>query len=158
MRIRVLVVGKPARRLADAIAEYEKRAARYWPLEIIEVRAERAARNAEPERIRSAESERLWEKVHDGAESVALTRDGDAHSSPEFAGWLAERAVSGHAGVAFLIGGALGLSDEVIARCSRRLSLSDMTMPHEFARLVLAEQLYRAGTIVRNEPYHKGGA
>jgi 23S rRNA (pseudouridine1915-N3)-methyltransferase len=158
VRIRIVVVGRPARRLADAIAEYEARAARYWALDVIEVRAERAARNAEPDRVRTAESERLWEKIHDGAETVALTREGEAHSSPAFADWLAERAVSGHPGVAFLLGGALGLSADVIARCSRRLRLSDMTMPHEIARLVLAEQLYRAGTIVRNEPYHKGGA
>lgn len=158
MHVRVIVVGKPARRLADAIEEYETRAARYWSLEVIEVRAERATRNAEQERIRGAEAERLWAKVPDGSESVALTREGDPQSSQDLARWLEARAVAGHAGVTFLIGGALGLADDLVGRCSRRLRLSDMTMPHELARLVLAEQLYRAGTIVRNEPYHKGGA
>ncbi len=154
----MLVVGKPSRLLSGAIAEYEARAARYWPLEVVVVREERAGRNADAARIRAAEAERLWERVPAGAESVALTRTGDALASTELAAWLERRALEAHPGVAFLIGGALGLADDVVARCSRTLRLSNMTLPHELARLVLAEQLYRAGTIVRNEPYHKGGA
>ncbi|MHB1169705.1 MAG: 23S rRNA (pseudouridine(1915)-N(3))-methyltransferase RlmH [Longimicrobiales bacterium] len=156
MRVHVLVVGKPSRLLSDAVEEYEKRAARYWPLEVVEVREERAGRNADPERIRAAEGERLWERVPTGVETVALTRTGDAIGSRELAAWLEQRALDAHAGVAFLVGGALGLADDVIARCTRSLRLSSMTFPHELARLVLAEQLYRAGTIMRNEPYHKG--
>jgi len=144
------------RLLSEAVEEYEKRAARYWPLEVVEVREERSGRNADPERIRAAEGERLWERVPAGVETVALTRTGDALSSREVAAWLQQRALESHPGVAFLIGGALGLSDDVMARCTRTLRLSSMTLPHELARLVLAEQLYRAGTIVRNEPYHKG--
>ncbi|MGH7443326.1 MAG: 23S rRNA (pseudouridine(1915)-N(3))-methyltransferase RlmH [Longimicrobiales bacterium] len=157
MRVSVLVVGKPAQRLSAAIADYEARAARYWPLQVVEVREERAGRNADPERLRRAEGERLWQQVPTGAESVALTREGHALSSPELSDWLGQRALEAHAGVAFLIGGAFGLADEIVRRCTRRLRLSTMTMTHEIARLVLAEQLYRAGTIMRNEPYHKGG-
>lgn len=152
----MLAVGRPMRLLSEAVEEYEKRAARYWPLEVVEVREERSGRNADPERIRAAEGERLWERVPAGVETVALTRTGDALSSRELAAWLQQRALESHPGVAFLIGGALGLSDDVMARCTRTLRLSSMTLPHELARLVLAEQLYRAGTIVRNEPYHKG--
>lgn len=152
----MLAVGRPTRLLSEAVEEYEKRAARYWPLEVVEVREERSGRNADPERIRAAEGERLWERVPAGVETVALTRTGDALSSRELAAWLQQRALESHPGVAFLIGGALGLSDDVMARCTRTLRLSSMTLPHELARLVLAEQLYRAGTIVRNEPYHKG--
>lgn len=152
----MLAVGRPTRLLSEAVEEYEKRAARYWPLEVVEVREERSGRNADPERIRAAEGERLWERVPAGVETVALTRTGDALSSREVAAWLQQRALESHPGVAFLIGGALGLSDDVMARCTRTLRLSSMTLPHELARLVLAEQLYRAGTIVRNEPYHKG--
>ncbi len=158
MRVSVLVVGKPSKRLSSAIAEYETRAARYWPLEVIEVREEKAGKNRDADQVRAAESARLWARVPTGAESVALTRTGEALASAELARWLGGRAVEAHAGVAFLIGGALGLADDVVQRCHRRLQLSAMTLPHELARLVLAEQLYRAGTIVRNEPYHKGGA
>jgi 23S rRNA (pseudouridine1915-N3)-methyltransferase len=156
LKVYVLAVGRPMRLLSEAVEEYEKRAARYWPLEVVEVREERSGRNADPERIRAAEGERLWERVPAGVETVALTRTGDALSSREVAAWLQQRALESHPGVAFLIGGALGLSDDVMARCTRTLRLSSMTLPHELARLVLAEQLYRAGTIVRNEPYHKG--
>lgn len=158
MRVSVLVVGKPTQRLSAAIADYETRAARYWPLDVVEVREERAGRNADAERLRRAEGERLWQAVPAGAESVALTRAGEAVSSRELSDWLAQRALDAHPGVAFLIGGATGLADEVVRRCTRRLRLSAMTLPHELARLVLAEQLYRAGTIMRNERYHKGDA
>ena len=151
----MLAVGKPGPLLRDAIAEYEKRAARYWSFEAIEVREEKAHRGSAEEDIRSAESERLLERAADGAEIVALTRDGIRWSSAELSRHLQELAVSARPGISFLIGGALGLSEGALARAHRELSLSDFTLPHELARLVLAEQLYRAGTIARREPYHK---
>ena len=70
--------------------------------------------------------------------------------------FLEQHALRSSAGVAFVIGGALGLGDELLRRAQRRLALSSMTLPHEMARLMMAEQLYRAGTIARGEPYHKG--
>src|SRR5690606_36649653 len=136
--------------------EYEKRAARYWPLEVVEVREERSGRNADPERIRAAEGERLWERVPAGVETVALTRTGDALSSRELAAWLQQRALESHPGVAFLIGGAFGLSEGRRGRCSGTLRLSSMTLPIVLVCPVRAKRQYRAGTIVRNEPYHKG--
>jgi len=90
-----------------------------------------------------------------GVEIVALTRKGEAWSSTRLARYLEALAVQGRAGAAFLIGGAWGLAEDLLARASHRLSLSSLTLPHELARLVLAEQLYRAGTILRGEPYHK---
>jgi 23S rRNA (pseudouridine1915-N3)-methyltransferase len=75
-------------------------------------------------------------------------------SSPEFATWVRQLRESA-SDVAFVIGGAYGLSDEVAQRATSRVSFSAWTLPHELARLVLAEQLYRAGTIMRGEPYHK---
>lgn len=104
----------------------------------------------------AAEGERLLSRVPPGVEVAALTRDGTPLSSRGLADWLQELAVGGHPGVAFLIGGAYGLHGDVLSRARRRVSLSAMTLPHEFARLVLAEQIYRAGTIARGEPYHKG--
>ena len=76
--------------------------------------------------------------------------------SRAFSRYLEEPAIRASAGVALEIGGAFGLEDSVLARAQKRLSLSSMTFPHELARLALAEQLYRAGTILRGEPYHKG--
>ncbi len=150
------MVGKPARLLAGAIAEYERRAGRYWTLDVGEVREEKSRKGLPVERVRAAESARLVERVPAGAELVALTRAGEPWSSTRLAGYLETLAVQGRAGAAFLIGGAYGLDPELLARAQHRLSLSPLTLPHELARLLLAEQLYRAGTIVRGEPYHKG--
>ena len=77
-------------------------------------------------------------------------------STRELADYIDGLATYGRPGAAFLVGGAFGLSREVRAGAARCMSLSEMTMPHELARLVLTEQLYRAGTILRGEPYHKG--
>lgn len=148
-------VGRPGRVLADAIGEYERRAGRYWNLDTVEVREERAGKGTPGARVREAESRRVLERVPDGYEVVALTREGEAWSSLRLAQHLESLAVSARPGAAFLVGGALGLDDAVLRRADRRLSLSSLTLPHDMARLVLAEQLYRAGTIVRGEPYHK---
>ena len=104
----------------------------------------------------TAESGRLLSRVPDGLELIALTRGGKQMGSEELSGYLQELGVRSSAGVAFLIGGAHGLAQDILTKARRRLSLSAMTLPHEVARLVLAEQLYRAGTIARGEPYHKG--
>ena len=156
MRLQITCVGRPGRLLADAIGEYERRAGRYWSLTTVEVRAEKAGKGRTDAQVRQAESRRLIERVPEGFEIIALTRAGEAWSSTRLARHLELLTVSAHPGVAFLIGGALGIDDEVLARADRRLSLSAFTLPHDLARLVLLEQLYRAGTIVRGEPYHKG--
>lgn len=154
MRVVVAVVGKPRDEgLAAAIQEYERRAARYWPLEVHEVREE-SARSASPAVVRDREGERLRAKLADARSVVACDVAGDRMTSEQFAQWLQGEREGGR-GVAFTIGGAYGLSDSLKGRASRRLSLAPWTLPHELARLVLAEQLYRAGTIVRGEPYHK---
>jgi 23S rRNA (pseudouridine1915-N3)-methyltransferase len=155
VKVWLLAVGRPGALLADAVAEYEKRAARYWSFESIEVKEERAHKGLNEEQIRSSESARLLERVPAGAELIALTRDGQAWSSHDLAQYFETLGMSGKAGVAFLIGGALGLSADVIAKAHQRLSLSSMTVTHELARVLLTEQIYRAGTITRGEPYHK---
>ncbi len=152
----VIAVGKPGARLADAIAVYERRAARYWPIEFLEVRQE-PARGRTVEQIRDAEGARLLARVPRSFERVVLTRTGgDAWSSSSLARHLDGMATRGAAGVAFLIGGAQGLAEQLIREADRRMRLSTFTLPHDVARLLIAEQLYRAGTIVRGEPYHKG--
>lgn len=155
MKVWLLTVGRPGALLADATAEYEKRAMRYWSFETIEVKEERARKGLDEEKIRQSESQRLLERVAPGAEIVALTREGKQWNSSDLAHYFDQLAMSGKAGVAFLIGGALGLSADAIGRADRQLSLSPMTLTHEMARVLLTEQIYRAGTILRGEPYHK---
>ena len=154
----VVAIGRAGRLLEPAIAEYQARAARYWTLDIIEVKEERAHAGLTAADVRNAEAERLLKRVPRDMEMIALTRTGDAWTSERLARHIESTAVQSGAGIAFLIGGSLGLGDEVLRRAQRRMRLSTYTFPHDLARLVLLEQLYRAGTIVRNEPYHKGGA
>lgn len=156
MKVRVVVVGRARGDLASAIEEYERRAARYWKLEVVEVGQGAGRGSPEPSEVKSAEAERILAKVPEELEVVALTRTGSGMSSKSLARYLQRHAVRSSPGVAFVVGGAFGLGQEVLSRARIALSLSLMTLPHEMARLVLAEQLYRAGTIVRGEPYHKG--
>lgn len=155
MRITLLVVGKVRGALADPIQEYEQRIRHYFTFEVVEVKEEPATRGRTPEQVMAAEGERLLGRIPAGAEVVALDRTGRSWSSEELAQHLQRLSVEAHPGVALVIGGAYGLSNEVVSRADRRLSLSTMTLPHELARLVITEQLYRAGTILRGEPYHK---
>ncbi len=154
MRISLLVIGRPRHAgLADAIRDYEMRAARYWPLDIIEVKEE-SGRGLAPALVMDREAERLAERIPGDAQIVACDPGGESMDSSRFAGWLQGQREQAR-GVAFVIGGAHGLGEAVRGRAGRRLSLAPWTLPHEVARLVLSEQLYRAGTIIRGEPYHK---
>ena len=154
MRLVVAAVGKPRdRHLAAAIDEYETRAGRYWPLVVAEVR-EASGRGVSPAETRRREGERLLERLPDGAMLFACDERGERLASSDFATLLVG-ARDAARDIAFLIGGAYGLDDAVRRAAGRSLQLAPWTLPHELARLVLAEQLYRAGTIARGEPYHK---
>lgn len=150
----LVVVGKPRHAaLADATHDYEVRAARYWSMDVIEVKEE-SGRSSTPELVRDREAARMVERLPHDARIVACDPGGESLDSATFAallGDLRDRAQN----VAFLIGGAYGLGDAVRTRATKRLSLAPWTLPHELARVVLAEQLYRAGTMLRGEPYHK---
>src|SRR3954468_16552891 len=154
MQFVVAVVGKPRdANLTGAIRDYEARAGRYWPLQFHEVREE-PARAGSADLVREREGERLLGAIPPGAQIVACDLTGKTMASEQFAAWLQqlrERARD----VAILIGGAYGLGDVVRQRSSTSIVLAPWTLPHELARLVLAEQFYRAGSILRGEPYHK---
>lgn len=156
MKLWVIAIGRVGRALEPVIAEYATRAQRYWPVEVIEVKEERAGRSSDEDAVRSAEAERLLRRAPKDAELVALTRTGDAWTSERLSRYIQERAVEASTGIAFVIGGAFGLGDAVLKEAHRRMRLSTFTFPHDIARLLLLEQLYRAGTIARGEPYHKG--
>lgn len=150
----IAVVGKPRdRHLAAAIDDYETRAARYWPLDVVEVR-EASGRGISADQAKAREGERILERLPDAASVMVCDELGDRLTSSQFSVMLTaarDRARD----VAFVIGGAFGLADDLRSRASRAIQLAPWTLPHEMARLVLAEQLYRAGTMARGEPYHK---
>ena len=154
MRLVVAVVGKARNQaLGEAIRDYEKRAARYWPLDVHEVREERAT-GISVDKVREREGQRLADKIPERAQTVTCDIKGRMLDSTQFAEFL-QSAREQDRDLAFLIGGAFGLASDLTSRSSVRLSLAPWTLPHELARLVLVEQIYRAGTIVRGEPYHK---
>jgi 23S rRNA (pseudouridine1915-N3)-methyltransferase len=155
MVVHVVAVGRMRdRALQQATGEYLRRIGRTVRVEIHEV-AEAGRRAARPDDAPGIEAQRLLAAVPERARLVALTRAGRTVDSGQFAAML-ERWREDARDVALLLGGARGLDPELLARAEQRLSLSALTLPHELARLVLVEQLYRAVTILRGEPYHKG--
>ena len=153
MRLAVVAVGRPKGSLKPAILDYEERVSRYFGFESIEVGAGRGTVSE----IREEECARLRSRIPKEARVYALTRSGDRCSSLDLASQFEDLSTYGPGAAAFLIGGAFGLGERVLEQADQRISLSEMTLPHDLARLVLLEQLYRAGTIMRGEPYHKGG-
>ena len=152
MKIHVVSVGRAKGPVAEAAELYRKRASRYFRLE---VREEREGRG-DPDQVTSAEGQKLLKGVPSQDPVWALSREGSAWSSAEWARRIEQLSMTAHPNVHVMIGGAWGLSPEVLDRAQHVVSLAAGTLPHELARLILFEQLYRAGTILRGEPYHKG--
>jgi 23S rRNA (pseudouridine1915-N3)-methyltransferase len=154
MTVHLLAAGKvTGAGLREACDDYARRVNRHLRLVIREVRVGPA--HAPPGVRTRVEGKRLLAALPRGARAIALTRAGQPETSVSFARKLAAWRMQG-TDVAFLIGGAHGLAGEVLQRCDARMSLSALTLPHEIARLVFLEQLYRAGTIIQGTPYHKG--
>lgn len=139
--------------LRDGAADFEARLQRYAPLRIVELKEEKGGKN-DPVFIRRQEGRRILDRIPDGSFVVALDERGRSFSSEGLAGLLERHMLQATPELTLIIGGAYGLSDEVKQRADLLLSLSDMTLTHQMARLLLLEQLYRGFTIVRNEPYH----
>ncbi len=158
MRIRILCVGKLKEKFyQQACDEYAKRLSKYATVEIVEVPDESAPEQlhfAEQQQLLVREAQRL-QKQSKGDVSIALCIGGVTESSEEFAKRLCAYENSGISCVQFLIGGSLGLHESLLKASHERLSLSRLTFPHNLARVVLLEQLYRAMKINRNETYHK---
>jgi len=159
MKITVIGVGKIKEKYFTlAIDEYSKRLSRYCKLEIIEVSDEKThdqASEAEEEQIKKIEGERILKHVKNDGYVIALAIDGKMLSSTELADKMEQLGVGGTSHLIFVIGGSLGLSNEVLSRADYQLSFSKMTFPHQMMRVILLEQIYRAYRIITNQPYHK---
>ena len=142
----------------EAAAEYEKRLTRFGRFETIELPdlpEPQGASPAQERQIRQREGESILQRLRPGAHVIALTIPGRQWDSPGLARHLDGLLTKGASDIAFVIGGSLGLSEEVIARADEELSMSAMTFPHQLARVMLLEQLYRAMKIRAGERYHK---
>lgn len=159
MKITLLTVGKIKEKyLRDGIAEYTKRLSRYCKLEIIEVADEKTpdrASAAEELQIKETEGARLMKNIKDSDYVIALAIDGRMLDSVELSKKMESLGVQGESSIVFVIGGSLGLSDEVLKRADYKLSFSKMTFPHQLMRMILLEQVYRGYRIMHGEPYHK---
>ena len=159
MNIRILAVGSIKESFyKEAVAEFKKRLTRYASLEIIEVKDEKTVEKASEaidRKIKDSEGKRLLSKLNESDFVVVLAIEGQKLSSTKFSQKLAEWEVSAGSRLTFIIGGSIGLCDELIKRANVLLSFSDMTFPHQLMRVILCEQLSRSYRIRNNEPYHK---
>jgi 23S rRNA (pseudouridine1915-N3)-methyltransferase len=153
-RCTLVSVGKPKGWAAEASEDYEKRLRRYFPTSTIEVAEEDMNRRSHQE-VLATEGERILKRLPKEAYVISLDREqGKQYPSERLALELEDLGASGRSHVAFVIGGPLGLSTEVLQRSNALWSLGNITLPHALARVVLLEQLYRAAKIHRNEKYH----
>ncbi len=158
MSVNIICVGKLKESyLREGCAEYAKRLGAYCRVNIIEVAEERASDNpkeTEIAQILQREGERIIAKIPKGSEVVPLCIEGKEYSSPDFSSMI-EKISLNASSISFIIGGSFGLSDEVKALGKTKLSFGKMTLPHQLARMVLLEQIYRAFSISNNSKYHK---
>lgn len=159
MKITILTVGKIKEDFyRKAIDEYSKRLSRYCKLEIIEVADEKTPDTASEtveEQIKDKEGERLLKYIREDTYVIALAIEGEMLDSIGLSKAIEQLGITGKSNVAFVIGGSLGLSAQVLKRADRKLSFSKMTFPHQLMRVILLEQIYRSYRIIHGEPYHK---
>lgn len=159
MKITILAVGKIKEKyLKDAIAEYSKRLSRYCKLDIIEVADEKTPDNASlavENSIRQKEGERILKQIKEDAYVIALAIDGKMLASEEMAEKIDMFGIGGTSHIIFVIGGSIGLNEEVLRRADYKLSFSKMTFPHQLMRVILLEQIYRSYRIISGHAYHK---
>ena len=159
MNIRIACVGKLKERYwRDACSEYEKRLQRYCSISVCEVPDESTPdviSDRQREQILTKEGDRLLRRIPSDSFCVALAIKGKRFDSEGLADYLQQKMDHGVSDISFVIGGSLGLSDEVLHRCDMQLSFSDLTFPHQLMRVILLEQVYRSFRIMKSEPYHK---
>jgi 23S rRNA (pseudouridine1915-N3)-methyltransferase len=149
----ILVVGRLRPAMREAADDYLRRLRRYTGIREVEVRE--ASREPTIPAQREVEAARLAERMPAGSRLVALAREGQGWSSAELARRVDEWRLAARP-VTFVLGGSNGLAPALLQQAQLRWSLGPLTLPHELARVVVVEQLYRAFTILRGEPYHKG--
>ena len=142
----------------DACGEYIKRLSRLWPLSVIEAPDSRLPQNpteGEIARALAAEAKAALAKISPRAYVIALCIEGEMLTSPQLSKKMEDAAARGASEIVFLIGSSYGMDESLKARADARVSFSRMTFPHQLARVMLCEQIYRAAQIAHNSPYHK---
>jgi len=155
MKIILLTVGKTNElSLKNVISDYQKRLKFYIPFEIEEIPELKNTKSLSEEVQRQKEGELILKNLTDSDEVILLDDKGEQHTSMQFASYLEKKMASGNKRLIFVVGGPYGFSPEIYKRADGKISLSRMTFSHQMVRLIFTEQLYRAMTILRGEPYH----
>lgn len=159
MNIQIVTVGKLKEKyIKEAVGEYSKRLSKYCKLEMVEVPDEKAPENlsnAEAELIKNKEGQGILKHIRDDAYVISLEIMGRMLSSEGLADHMNSLALKGKSNITFVIGGSLGLSEQVSKRADFHLSFSLMTFPHQLMKVILLEQIYRGFRILGGGPYHK---
>lgn len=159
MNITIIALGKMKEKyLTDAYKEYEKRLSAFCKLTLYELEPERLSDNPTESEILKAldtEAEKITSKIPQGSFIAAMCIEGKQYPSEKFAKLLSDAALSGKSNACFIIGSSYGLSEKIKKNADVKLSMSEMTFPHQLARIMLSEQIYRAFTIINNRKYHK---
>lgn len=159
MKITIISVGKIKEKAIESIInEYKKRLSKYVNLELIEVPDEPIKENSKPNDdiiVKNKEGEKILSKLNPSSFKIALDLKGVELDSIEFSKKIENIFTYNSSSITFIIGGSLGISDEVINKMDYKIKISKMTFTHNFAKMILLEQLYRAFKIMNNETYHK---
>ncbi|MDX1445838.1 23S rRNA (pseudouridine(1915)-N(3))-methyltransferase RlmH [Lishizhenia sp.] len=155
MKIKLICVGKTSKSfLVEGENEYLKRLKHYLPVERIELPDVKNAKKLTEDQIKQAEGEMILSKINPGETIFLLDEGGKTFSSEQYADFLQQKFNQGGHGLVFVIGGPYGFSSDMYAKANGKISLSKMTFSHQMVRMFFLEQVYRAMTILRNEPYH----
>jgi 23S rRNA (pseudouridine1915-N3)-methyltransferase len=155
LKIKLLQIGKTKERyLTEGISEYEKRISRYLPFEIVTIEDIKNAKNLSPDQVKEKEAELLQKQLEDAGRIILLDEKGKRMHSVAFSKFIQSQMNAGGKNIVFVIGGAYGFADSIYALANEKISLSEMTFSHQLVRLIFTEQLYRAFSILNNEPYH----
>ena len=155
MKINLIVISKTDQKyMQEGVQEYLKRLTRYIQFELIEIPDLKNAKNMSTEEQKKKEGELIMQKIEKGSEIILLDDKGKDHTSMQFSKLLQDKMNSGVKVLSFIIGGPYGFSEDIYAMAHSKFSLSRMTFSHQMVRLIFVEQLYRAFTILKNEPYH----
>jgi 23S rRNA (pseudouridine1915-N3)-methyltransferase len=156
MKIEVWWIGKTFQEFTrQGFSDYQKRIQRFIPFDVKELGDVKGQPN--PASLRSMEAEKVWSKLKNDDYLILLDEKGKEYTSTDFAAFLEKKEAQSIKRLVFLIGGAYGFDESVYLRANDRLSLSKMTYSHQLIRLIFAEQLYRAYTIIHKFPYHNEG-
>lgn len=159
MNIQIIALGRLKEKyLTDAVKEYEKRISAFSKFSITELDPERLSENPSEAEINNAldnEAEKILSKIPRDSMIVAMCIEGKQFGSESFAKKINEAAINGKSSIVFIIGSSHGLSEKIKKAAHLKMSMSEMTFPHQLARIMLSEQIYRALTIINNRKYHK---